>query len=116
MLEHRKINLASGMNDEFICNPAYGEEVFDHVAMLQDLKEISVINRYGKAELRAGWNDIDYLMCFEYRDKWINYKLRKGITPLLPDETKLITKFIDRWRKEDDTDFFFPKLKDLYSK
>lgn len=49
---------AQGMNEDFICNEKYDEEVFSHV---NDMRELD------------NWEKIDEFMKREYRMKWIKY-------------------------------------------
>ena len=59
MLDDGYFSNAQGMNEDFICNPLYDEEVFAKILMLRH-------NR--------NWNEIDQFMGKEYKMKWINYK------------------------------------------
>ena len=59
LLELGKFTLAQGMNDDFICNDAYTEEIFSQVVKLKH------------SHL---WPDIDRFMGKEYYSKWLNYK------------------------------------------
>ena len=59
MLDDGDFSNAQGMNEDFICNPLYDEEVFAKILMLRH-------NR--------NWNEIDQFMGKEYKMKWINYK------------------------------------------
>jgi len=52
------------MNDDFIYNDDYTEEVFEKVAMIKALPH---------------WNEIDLFMGREYHSEWLDYKRRTGL-------------------------------------
>lgn len=56
-----QFSLAQGMNEDFICNSAYDDEVFEKVSMLKTL---------------SNWEQIDSFMGKEYKMKWLTYKER----------------------------------------
>ena len=59
LLVERNYALAQGMNDDFICNSKYDNEVFSKVSEMRVL---------------SYWDEIDRFMCREYRTKWLKYK------------------------------------------
>lgn len=59
LLEIGNFAVAQGMNNDFICNSKYDEEVFEKVYAMRKLNN---------------WQDIDKFMCKEYLMKWIKYK------------------------------------------
>ena len=59
LLQEGTFTVAQGMNDDFICNEKYDEEVFEKVLEMKTLEN---------------WNEIDSFMKREYRVKWLNYK------------------------------------------
>jgi len=59
LLSQGKFSVAQGMNNDFICNPKYDNEVFSKV---EEMKCLPI------------WNDIDNFMGMEYKLKWLNYK------------------------------------------
>ena len=64
LLEFGNFSVAQGMNNDFICNDDYTDEVFSKVAMMRGLPH---------------WQDIDLFMGREYYGKWLDYKKRVGI-------------------------------------
>lgn len=65
LLQLGKFSLAQGMNNDFICNEAYDNEIFQKVYSMKVLKN---------------WNDINDFMKREYRIKWLDYiKKQEGI-------------------------------------
>lgn len=50
---------AQGMNNDFICNEEYDEEIFSQVMKMQELPI---------------WEKVDKFMGNEYKLKWLNYK------------------------------------------
>jgi hypothetical protein len=56
--------MAQGMNDDFICNDSYTEEIFLKVAELKTFQN---------------WTDIDAFMGREYYSKWLRFKERYGL-------------------------------------
>ncbi len=56
--------VAQGMNEDFICNSKYDNEVFEMVMKLRQ---------------RPNWNDIDEFMGKEYKLKWLKYKEKNNI-------------------------------------
>ena len=59
LLEIGNFSLAQGMNNDFICNDNYDNEIFQKVSQLQHLEH---------------WNKIDEFMGKEYLMKWMKYK------------------------------------------
>jgi len=55
---------AQGMNNDFICNSDYDEEVFEKVALLRGMSH---------------WKKIDGFMGKEYLCKWLDYKEAHGL-------------------------------------
>lgn len=47
-----------GMNDDFICNPKYDNEIFTHVIMLK---------------AHSNWDLINAFMGWEYKSKWFRF-------------------------------------------
>ena len=73
LLEIGNFALAQGMNNDFICNANYDNEIFDKVSQLQHLEH---------------WNKIDEFMGKEYLMKWVNYKKTHNFfTPLTSTNT-----------------------------
>ena len=64
LLETGKFSVAQGMNNDFICNDSYTEEVFDMVATMKSLPH---------------WAKIDSFMGREYYSKWLDYKKRVNL-------------------------------------
>lgn len=91
---------AQGMNEDFICVDKYDEEIFRKVLLLKVLPH---------------WNDIDYFMCFEYREKWVEFKKINKIVPILPDKEKILDRYLTFMRKEEDEIDFFENLKKKYN-
>jgi hypothetical protein len=63
-LETGVFSVAQGMNEAFICNDDYTDEVFGKVAMMKALPH---------------WRDIDRFMGREYHSKWLDYKENTGL-------------------------------------
>ena len=59
LIEDGNFSIAQGMNNDFICNAKYNEEVFRNVSKLKE---------------RNGWEKIDAFMLKEYKLDWLNYK------------------------------------------
>jgi hypothetical protein len=59
-----KYSVAQGMNNDYICNEEYDEEVFH---------KVSVLRKHGQ------WEGIDCFMGREYCAKWLSYKTREGL-------------------------------------
>jgi len=59
LLERGNFSEAQGMNEDFICNDSYNNEVFEKVFSMRTL---------------PNWDRIDGFMAREYHNKWINYK------------------------------------------
>ena len=78
---------AQGMNDDFICDEKYDQEVFDKVILLKN---------------QPNWPDIDYFMVYEYREKWLDYKKMNGIKTLFPENNSIKNKYLFFMKKEDD--------------
>lgn len=64
LINLNKFSVAQGMNDDFICNEKYDEEIFEKI---YELKHIKSSNE---------WDKIDKFMIKEYRRKWYNFKKR----------------------------------------
>ena len=64
LLETEKFTVAQGMNNDFICNDDYTEEVFNKVALMKALPH---------------WQNIDRFMGREYYSKWLDYKKRVNL-------------------------------------
>lgn len=62
LLEEGNFAVAQGMNEDFICNSKYDEEIFDKVYSMRILKN---------------WEEIDKFMKKEYMMKWVNYLKQK---------------------------------------
>ena len=52
-------SVTQGMDNDFICNDIYNNEIFSKVYSMQSL---------------SNWESIDNFMMKEYKMKWINYK------------------------------------------
>ena len=63
LLELGNFSAAQGMNEDYICNDAYTEEVFDKVFLMNSL---------------PAWPQIDEFMGREYHGEWLDYKERRG--------------------------------------
>lgn len=63
LLYEGNFSTAQGMNEDFICNAKYDNEVFEKVLMMKNLSH---------------WNEIDQFMTKEYLSKWINFKMGTG--------------------------------------
>jgi len=63
-LEIGNYSAAQGMNDDFIGNDDYTDEVFHKVALMRDLPH---------------WREIDSFMGREYYGKWLDYKRKAGL-------------------------------------
>jgi hypothetical protein len=59
LLELGKFSLAQGMNEDYICNGDYTEEVFGKVLRLRATPH---------------WDEIDRFMGYEYYSAWLDYK------------------------------------------
>ena len=59
LLYDKKFSIAQGMNEDYICNPKYDQEVFMQVSKMKFLDH---------------WQEIDAFMSREYRLKWLDYK------------------------------------------
>ena len=64
LLELGKFSIAQGMNDDFIGNDSYNDEVFGKVTQMKVLPH---------------WDRIDRFMGSEYYGKWLAYKRRVGL-------------------------------------
>ena len=64
LLESGNYSEAQGMNNDFIGNDDYTDEVFDQVALMRALPH---------------WSKIDGFMGREYYGKWLAYKRKSGI-------------------------------------
>lgn len=54
--------VCSGMNNDFICNEKYDEEIFEKIYQLRHLNH---------------WNEIDEFIGKEYKAKWLTFKKLK---------------------------------------
>ena len=59
LLETGNLSLAQGMNNDYICNDAYTDIIFEKVALLHNLPH---------------WGEIDRFMGKEYCAKWLDFK------------------------------------------
>ena len=59
LIEEGNFSVAQGMNNDFICNDEYDEEIFNKVMLLKNKKN---------------WHDIDHFMEKEYKMKWLRFK------------------------------------------
>ena len=59
LLEIGNFSIAQGMNQDFICNDDYTNEIFNKVAQMIALPH---------------WYEIDSFMGMEYYSKWLDYK------------------------------------------
>lgn len=59
LLELGQFTIAQGMNNDYICNNKYDDEVFLKVYSMNKLQN---------------WNQIDAFMKREYRSKWLDFK------------------------------------------
>jgi len=59
LLEIQKFSVAQGMNNDFIGNDEYTQEIFDKVYAMRKLPH---------------WTEIDHFMGKEYYSKWLDYK------------------------------------------
>jgi len=64
LLELGNFSVAQGMNQDFICNENYTDEVFNKVALMKGLPH---------------WKEIDKFMEQEYYGKWLDYKRQVSI-------------------------------------
>ena len=64
LLELGNFSAAQGMNQDFICNDNYTDEVFSQVARMTGL---------------PNWQEINSFMGREYYGKWLDYKRRASI-------------------------------------
>ncbi|MDR0446103.1 MAG: hypothetical protein LBH17_03600 [Oscillospiraceae bacterium] len=64
LLEIGNFAVAQGMNDDYICNDTYTDEVFRQVARLRGLRH---------------WEAIDRFMGKEYHMKWLRYRQQEGL-------------------------------------
>lgn len=62
LLEMGNFAVAQGMNEDFICNPAYDAEIMEHIYCMRVL---------------PNWKEIDAFVGKEYRMKWIRFKSAK---------------------------------------
>jgi len=61
LLEVGNYGLAQGMDNDYICNDDYTEEIFEKVLLMKEL---------------PNWCDIDKFMGKEYGGKWLRYRDR----------------------------------------
>ena len=59
LLDEGNFSVAQGMNNDYICNDDYTDEIFDKVSRMRILPH---------------WSDIDRFMGSEYYGKWLDYK------------------------------------------
>jgi hypothetical protein len=59
LLEQGKFSVAQGMNEDFICNDCYNDEIFSKVSLMKGSKN---------------WPQIDRFMGKEYASQWLEYK------------------------------------------
>lgn len=59
LLQQGMFSVTQGMDNDFICNDIYNNEIFSKVYSMQSL---------------SNWESIDNFMMKEYKMKWINYK------------------------------------------
>lgn len=59
LLEQGLFTIARGMNNDYICNETYDNEIFNKVIQLKE---------------NSNWDDIDKFMEKEYLMKWIRFK------------------------------------------
>ncbi|MCR5517246.1 MAG: hypothetical protein K6F17_01575 [Lachnospiraceae bacterium] len=59
LLQEGKFSIAQGMNNEYICNDKYNQEVFSLVYSMKTLNNWIDINNFMKKEYRLSW--LDYL-------------------------------------------------------
>lgn len=64
LLQIGNFGLAQGMNNDYICNDRYDEEIFEKVFSMRDMSH---------------WNRIDAFMSKEYLLKWVLYKENGGV-------------------------------------
>jgi len=64
LLEMGNFSAAQGMNQDFICNDDYNDEIFDKVTLLMNLPH---------------WREIDAFMGREYCGKWLDFKKQAGL-------------------------------------
>ena len=76
LLYDRRFPIAQGMNEDFICNDKYDDEIFNKV---YEMKELDY------------WDEIDLFMQKEYRTKWLKFKQNKNITLINTNFRKKIT-------------------------
>lgn len=64
LLEKGYFSVAGGMNEDFICNSDYDNEIFEKVLLLKN---------------SSNWKQIDEFMGKEYHMKWVNFKRKEKI-------------------------------------
>jgi len=64
LLELGNFSVAQGMNQDYICNSCYTNEVFNKVALMQSLPH---------------WSEIDSFMEHEYYGQWLDFKRQVGL-------------------------------------
>lgn len=64
LLAQGKYSVAQGMNEDFICNDLYTEEIFQKVSLMKNLEN---------------WPEIDRFMGHEYYSKWLKYKEKERL-------------------------------------
>jgi hypothetical protein len=78
LIDEGNFAVAQGMNNDFICNPAYDNEVFHKVLMLKE---------------RDNWIDINAFMQKEYKLKWVRF-LNEPKSNIQKNEIKVNPKII----------------------
>jgi len=64
LLQQSKFSIARGMNEDFICNDTYMEEIFKKVTLMKN---------------EENWSAIDRFMGKEYFSKWLEYKKGRNL-------------------------------------
>lgn len=87
LLELGKFTLAQGMNNDFICNDDYTNEIFNHVMSLS------------RSPI---WPDIDHFIGKEYFSEWLNYKKKRLTEDWRPEHGRTISAFLEYLNSESD--------------
>lgn len=64
LLVQGNYSIAQGMNEDFICNDSYTEEIFQKVSLTKSL---------------SNWPEIDRFMGREYHTEWLRFKEREKL-------------------------------------
>lgn len=64
LINLNKFSVAQGMNNDYICNEKYDQEIFEKVYELKSIKS------------QNDWDKIDHFMKKEYLSKWDRYKIK----------------------------------------